>query len=85
MRDINRIDPFLHELGLIWKTKCPDWRFGQLMFNIQRVMQTHNMDIFYLEEDQLLDYIRDWIDYHNEEEELDKEVINYMLRKNKEE
>lgn len=33
MRRIDRIDPFLKELGDIWKTKCPDWRFGQLMFN----------------------------------------------------
>ena len=30
MRDINRIDPFLKELGEVWRT-CPDMRFGQLI------------------------------------------------------
>ena len=58
MRDINRIDPFLQELGTIWKTQCPDWRFGQLMFNMYRVMQSHKKDMFYLEEDEFLDYIK---------------------------
>lgn len=60
MRDINRIDPFLQELGTIWKENCPDWRFGQLMFNVERVMKTHGRDIFYYEEDELLDYIKEF-------------------------
>jgi len=30
MRDINRIEPFLKEVGKQW-TKYPDLRFGQLM------------------------------------------------------
>ena len=34
MRDPNRIEPFLQELGKIWKEECPDWRFGQLIFNV---------------------------------------------------
>lgn len=61
-RDINRIDPFLKEIGTIWKTKCPNWRFGQLMFNLQRVMETHRTDIFFMEEDELLEYMKDWFD-----------------------
>lgn len=59
-RDINRIDPFMDELGKIWKEKCPNWRFGQLMFNVQRVMQTHDEDIFYKEDDELLDYMKEF-------------------------
>lgn len=59
MRDINRIDTFLQELGTIWKEKCPDWRFGQFIFNVERVMKTHDSDIFYYEEDELLDYIKE--------------------------
>lgn len=58
MRDVNRIDPFLQKLGKIWKENCPDWRFGQLIFNVERVMKTHGEDIFYKEEDELLDYIK---------------------------
>lgn len=34
MRDPKRIDPFLHDIGLIWKNCCPDWRFGQLIENV---------------------------------------------------
>lgn len=34
MRDPNRIYKFCNELANIWVTKCPDWRFGQLMMNV---------------------------------------------------
>ena len=33
MRPIERIEPFLKELGDIWKERFPDWRFGQLIYN----------------------------------------------------
>lgn len=33
MRDIERIDKFLAKVGEIWKRECPDWRFGQLLYN----------------------------------------------------
>lgn len=59
-RDINRIDPFMQELSGIWKNNCPDWRFGQLMFNAARVMESHGTDIFYMEDDELLEYFREW-------------------------
>ena len=50
MRDINRIDGFLKELGDYWKT-VPDWRFGQLVLN---VLGTSKRDPFFLEEDDCL-------------------------------
>lgn len=34
MRDPKRIEPFLQDLGVIWKNCCPDWRFGQLVENV---------------------------------------------------
>lgn len=49
MRDIDRIKPFLAELGEIWK-KHPDLRFGQLMFNVFADFG----DPFFLEEDEFL-------------------------------
>lgn len=61
MRDPNRIEPFMQELGTIWKEKCPDWRFGQFMFNLGRVIQTHDDDIFFMEDDELLEYVRNWM------------------------
>lgn len=51
MRDPNRIDPFLQELGTIWKEECPDWRFGQFIHNVVG----HNGMAFLMEEDQMLD------------------------------
>lgn len=62
MRNPNRIDPFLQEIGTLWKNNCPDWRFGQLFFNLQRVMETHDTEIFYMEDDELLEYMKGWFD-----------------------
>lgn len=56
MRDPNRIDPFLKELGEIWKTQCPDWRFGQFIYNV--VLDTG--DPFYLEDDKMLERIKEY-------------------------
>lgn len=59
-RPVERIDSFLEELGRFWK-KHPDWRFGQLMCNLDRRYRTeHNgNDYFYLEEDQFLEFLED--------------------------
>ena len=48
MRDPERIDKFLAELGKRWK-EVPDWRFGQLMTNIK-----FERDPFFMEEDEFL-------------------------------
>lgn len=79
MRDPNRIEPFMKELGKMWKTKCPDWRFGQLVFNITRDMQSHGIDIFYMEDDELIEYLEKWFDDQKEKEELEKEVLKYLM------
>ena len=60
MRDPNRIEPFMDELGKLWKESCPHWRFGQLMFNAQRVLERTGTDLFYMEEDELLEFFKDW-------------------------
>lgn len=51
MRDVNRIDEFCSKLANIWKEKCPDWRFGQLMIN---VLNTLPRDPFFYEEDEMI-------------------------------
>lgn len=51
MRDINRIDGFCQVIAEKWKTKCPDWRFGQLMINF---LSWLGYDPFYMEEDKFL-------------------------------
>lgn len=64
MRDINRIEPFLKELGDIWK-QVPDWRFGQLMSNVLNSMPR---DPFFMEEDELLAYFKDYFSIEKEGE-----------------
>jgi hypothetical protein len=56
MRDINRIDTFLEELGKEWK-KVPDWRFGQLMVN---VLGACKRDPFFIEEPEMLKHFQDF-------------------------
>lgn len=50
MRNPDRIEPFLCEIGKVWREKFPDWRFGQLMYNFFSVLG----DPFYYEEDEFL-------------------------------
>jgi uncharacterized protein YihD (DUF1040 family) len=47
MRDPNRIDEICDLLREVWK-KYPDWRLGQLIFNL-----TGSYDCFYVEDDVL--------------------------------
>ena len=56
MRDPQRIDKFLNEFGTIWKEQCPDWRFGQIVSNLEREYG----DLFFSEEDVMLVKIKDY-------------------------
>lgn len=53
MRDPNRIDKFLSVLGEAWKL-VPDWRFFQLICNLQR---RKGSDCFYMEDDEVEQFI----------------------------
>lgn len=57
MRDLNRIDNFLKEIGKIWKDRVPDWRFGQLMFNFF----SKEGDPFYWEEDAFIEKLKKYL------------------------
>lgn len=54
MRDPARIGPFLDVLKTAWE-KVPDWRFMQLVNNMQRSMDS---DGFYIDDDDCLDFIK---------------------------
>lgn len=56
MRDPNRIDKFLKQLSRYWK-QVPDWRFGQLLCNIQRY---DGSDLFFKEDEDLLKLFREY-------------------------
>lgn len=58
MRDPQRIDKFMNELGELWKNKVPDWRFGQLMYNFLCAKG----DPFYWEEDEFLKKFKKYLE-----------------------
>lgn len=58
MRDPDRIDTLLKELGTLWKQYCPDLRFMQLIDNFQRFSIR---DCFYMEDDEFLENISTYI------------------------
>ena len=62
MRNKDRIDPFLEELGSVWKTKFPNWRFGQLMFNF---LSSLDRDPFFMEEDEFLKRLKEYVDVNS--------------------
>ena len=68
MRDIDRIDKFLEEIGKIWKD-FPDWRFGQLIENLRRFKGSKedkgfetffSSDLFHLEEKDFLKLLKEF-------------------------
>ena len=56
MRDINRIEPMLELIKELWKV-YPDWRLGQLIQNAAARSGWKSNDVFYIEDDQLLNGI----------------------------
>ena len=60
MRSIKRIDEFTTFLAHIWKTRCPDWRFGQFVSNVFGEISVKHGDIFFPEEDKMMKYIAEY-------------------------
>ena len=62
MRDVNRLDNFYNELKKLHK-HFPDWRFGQFITNfISWYDNKYHNNIFYIEEDKMLELIAKFID-----------------------
>lgn len=62
MRDINRIDKILEDLGKIWK-KYPDLRLTQLIVN---VMSACGSDLYYVEDEKFIKILKE---YYGDKEE----------------
>lgn len=56
MRDPERIDRICDMIRTVWKT-VPDWRLGQLIFNL-----TREYDCFYVEDDVIENMLRTMIE-----------------------
>lgn len=57
MRDPDRLDEFYDRLKELHKKYVPDWRFGQMVFNIMRSCG----DPFFWEEKEYLDKAEDFL------------------------
>ena len=65
MRDPNRIDEFCNELAQLWH-KVPDWRFCQFMVNMDQIIHIHyDKDMFYIEDDDMLEIMKDYFKENN--------------------
>ena len=64
MRDLSRLYGFYNELMKVHMNNFPDWRFGQLVNNLERwISRKKNIsDIFYIEEDKMLKYLNEFVD-----------------------
>lgn len=61
MRDPNRLDNFYNSIKTLHQACFPDLRFGQLMSNFFGwLMQKHQVDLFFPEENKMLDYFREY-------------------------
>lgn len=58
MRDPNRIDKFCEMLKVYWHM-VPDWRFMQLVCNLQSYI---GGDGFYLEDDKVMKMLKNWFE-----------------------
>ena len=58
MRDKARIRRFCDELAALWEGKKPNMRFGQLVVTLNRALDKPRHDIFYLEEEEMMDVLR---------------------------
>ena len=65
MRDVNRLYGFYNELMKIHMENFQDWRFGQLVINLERWLQVHKDidDMFFIEENEMLIYINEFVEY----------------------
>lgn len=66
MRNPDRLDKFYDKLKEIHKENVPDWRFGQLMSNfLTWVYNTKNTDIFFPEEDKMIQLLEEYFERVN--------------------
>ena len=49
------------EIAKSW-ANLPNWRFGQLIYNFERAMEEEGRDIFYMEDDELIQHLRECVE-----------------------
>lgn len=61
MRDPGRLKGSYAKLEELHRKYVPDWRIGQLFSNLMICAQSEKTDIFFMEEDQLISFIEDYL------------------------
>ena len=57
MKNPKRIDPILKKISELWKLH-PDWRLCQLLSNAAKDVSWNQYDLFFLEDDKLLEGLK---------------------------
>lgn len=58
VREKARIRRFCNELATLWEEKQPNMRFGQMVVSLNRALDKPRHDIYYLEEEEMLEVLR---------------------------
>ena len=67
MRNPDRLDSFYDEMKEIHKKEFPNWRFGQLCSNFFGwLMQKKKVDLFFPEEEDMIEYFREFAEDDSE-------------------
>ena len=67
MRDPNRIDEFCATLADLWH-KVPDWRFGQLVWNIfGKIFEDTHTSPFFIEDEVMLREMKNYFNKENKQ------------------
>lgn len=61
MRNIHK-KIFLEKLGEVWEEQCPNWRFGQMICNLQ---DAANNDLFYYSEEDFERLVNEYFELRN--------------------
>ena len=74
MRDPKRIKKFCDRLAKVWEN-VPDWRFGQFISNAFGEVWAKHGDIFFIEDDKMIEYLEKYFEKseENNEKGVDKE------------
>lgn len=81
-RDPRRINSFLSDLGVLWGTQCPQWRFGQLIENVMEYIRSESENPFYLEENAFREYIERYFSLNEKPWGLERTLMDNSVNVN---
>ena len=77
MRETKRIKRTTNILAILWEEYYPDWRFGQLINNLQSFTED---DLFYYEEEELIDALIVFISNYHVSDKVNEESLRGLIK-----